>query len=80
MSSPLSTEQSRLVREADPWLTYWGRPGYGQRRVESLCALMSLGEMLLTVRELEIRNIVDILELELVVVRRIRSLRRGVGS
>lgn len=68
-----------MAREADPWLTYWGRPEYDLWRVESLCALMSLGELLLTVIELEIRNIVDILEFELVVVRRIRSLRRGAG-
>jgi len=68
-----------MAREADPCLTYWGRPGYDLRRVESLCALMSLGELLLTVTELEIRNIVDIPEFELVVVRRIRSLRRGAG-
>jgi hypothetical protein len=41
---------------------------------------MSSAEMLLGVIELEVRNIVDILELELVVVRRIRSLHRGAGN
>jgi hypothetical protein len=69
-----------MVREADPWPTYWTRSGYGLRRVDSLCALMSPGEMLLAVVELEVRNIVDIPELELVVVHRIRSLRRDAGS
>jgi hypothetical protein len=69
-----------MVREADPWLTYWTRSGYGLRRVDSLCVLMSPGEMLLAVVELEIRNIVDIPDLELVVVHRIRSPRRDAGS
>jgi hypothetical protein len=69
-----------MAREADPWLTYWTRSGYGLRRAESVCALISPGEVFLAVLELEIRNIVDIPELELVAVHRIRSLRRDAGS
>jgi hypothetical protein len=69
-----------MAREADPWLTNWARPGYGPQQVESLCPLLLPGEMPLTVMALEIRYIVDTAELELVVVRRIRSLRRVAGS